>query len=79
MYERLLLATDGSALSRSAERHAIGIAGVMGAELVVLQVAPKLSRTLLNPTVAAARMDLKDVERFWIEAGEDYVGPDRLP
>lgn len=73
MFQRLLLPTDGSALSRTAERHAIELAGALGAELVVLQVAPKLSRTLLNPAVAAARMDLKDVERFWIEAGDDYV------
>lgn len=73
MFKRLLLATDGSPLSRKAERQAIELAAAIGAELVVLQVAPKLSRTLLNPMVAAARLDLKDVERFWIEAGDEYV------
>lgn len=73
MFKRLLLATDGSALSRKAELHAIDLAVALGAELVVLQVAPKLSRTLLNPTVTAARLDLKDVEKFWVDAGNDHV------
>lgn len=73
MFQRLLVATDASTLSRNAERHAIELAGAIGAELVVLQVAPRLSRTLLDPTVAAARVDLKEVQRFWVDAGEDHV------
>lgn len=57
MFQRLLVATDASTLWRNAERHAIELAGAIGAELVVLQVAPRLSRTRLDPTVADRRIE----------------------
>lgn len=67
MYRRILVATDGSKLSRKAEQAAIGLAVAMGAELVAFCVAPKLSRSLLNPAVGGARIDPVRVEAYWTE------------
>ena len=40
MYKRILVATDGSSLSKKAVTSAIGLAAACGAELVALKVVP---------------------------------------
>lgn len=67
MYKRILIASDGTALSRRAEKAGIDLAAAIGAEVVALSVIPKLSRSLLVPTVVAAHVDPADVNRFWSE------------
>ena len=41
MYQRILVATDGSTLSKKAVTSAIGLAALTGAELVALKVVPR--------------------------------------
>ena len=41
MYARILVATDGSTLSKKAVTHAIGLAAATGAELVAFKVVPR--------------------------------------
>ena len=41
MYRKILVATDGSTLSKKAVRSAIELAGAVGAELVALYVVPR--------------------------------------
>lgn len=48
MYERILVPTDGSALSAAALSHATHVAALSGAELIVIEVVP-------GPTQATAR------------------------
>ena len=41
MYQRILIATDGSTLSRKAVGSGIELAALMGAQIVVLKVVPR--------------------------------------
>jgi len=44
MYKRILVATDGSTLSKKAVTSAIGLAATCGAELIALKVCPATLR-----------------------------------
>lgn len=57
MYKRILVATDGSRLSRRAEEVALALAASMDAELIAFSAAPEGTRTLMLPPVAAAGID----------------------
>lgn len=65
MYKRILIASDGTTLSRRAEKAGIDLAAALSAEVVVLSVIPRLSRSLLDPTVVAAHVDQAEVDRLW--------------
>ena len=41
MYNRILVTTDGSTLSKKAVAHAIQLAALSGAELIALRVTPR--------------------------------------
>lgn len=60
MYERILVATDGSELAQVAERSAIGLAAATGASLVVLHV---LADYPLSFFEGASGVDAHDVAR----------------
>jgi nucleotide-binding universal stress UspA family protein len=45
MYKRILVATDGSKLSKMAVEHAINLADLTGAEVVALKVVPRYPQT----------------------------------
>jgi nucleotide-binding universal stress UspA family protein len=70
MYQRILLATDGSRLSGKAEDAAIALAAACGATLVALCVAPKHPKALLLlPTVFAT--GISDVRAQFVDAARD--------
>ena len=70
MYQRILLATDGSKLSRKAQDAAVSLAAATGAQLLVFSAAPKLPKLLLDPTVFAAGLDRAEVDRRILEAAQ---------
>ena len=41
MYKRILVATDGSTLSKKAVSSAVDLAALCGAELVAIKIAPR--------------------------------------
>lgn len=45
MYQRILVATDGSKLSQKAVQHALSLADLTGAEVVALKVVPRYPQT----------------------------------
>ena len=73
MYKRILIASDGTALSRRAEKAGVDLAAALSAEVVVFSVIPKLSRSLLDPTVVAAHVDQAEVDRLWAEFAAQTV------
>lgn len=73
MYKRILVATDGSALSKKAVTHAIGLAAVCGAELIALRVVPRYPQSYFEGGIALAPEDVKAVEQKWAEAGQATV------
>jgi len=65
MYRRILIATDGTALSRQAVDHALSLADLMGAEVVALTVVPRYPQTYFEGSVALADEEIKRVEKEW--------------
>jgi nucleotide-binding universal stress UspA family protein len=73
MYQRILVTTDGSSLSKKAVTHAIALAAVSGAELVALQVVPRYPQTYFEGGSALDMADIKRVEESWAAAGQAVV------
>ena len=67
MYKRILVATDGSKLSRMAVEHAINLADLTGAEVVALKVVPRYPQTYFEGGVALAAAEIARIEAQWNE------------
>lgn len=73
MYQRILVATDNSRLSRKAEKSAISLAASLGAELVILHVVPDYPLSYFEGAVAVAPQDVSQIESAWTAKGQAVV------
>jgi len=73
MPQRILVATDGSKLSRKAVQAAIELAAQTGASLVALHVVPRYPMSYFEGAVALDPDEVGRVEREWSERGRDIV------
>ncbi|MBA2961564.1 MULTISPECIES: universal stress protein [Ramlibacter] len=73
MFQRILVATDDSELSRKAIQAAIGLASTHKAELYVLHVVPRYPTAYFEGAVVLAPDDVARVEKQWSEAGQQLV------
>lgn len=65
MYKRILVATDGSKLSKMAVEHAINLADITGAEVIALKVVPRYPQTYFEGGVALAAAEVARIEAQW--------------
>lgn len=73
MYQRILVSTDGSTLSKKAERHAVTLAATVGADLVVLHVVPRYPMAAFEGGISIATQDIARVEKQWTDKGQALV------
>ena len=73
MYQRILVATDGSTLSKKAVTHAISLAVLCGAELVALKVVPRYPQSYFEGGIAMQPDEVKRVEKQWADEGQAVV------
>lgn len=73
MYQRILVATDGSTLSRKAVSTAISLAALCGAELIALKVVPRYPQSYFEGSIPLSVEDVKRVEKQWAEEGQAVV------
>ena len=73
MYRRILVATDGSTLSKKAVRSAIDLAAAVGAELVALYVVPRYPISYFEGGVTVSSADIARTEQQWSEKGQAVV------
>jgi nucleotide-binding universal stress UspA family protein len=73
MYRRILVATDGSTLSKKAVRASIGLASTMEAELVALYVVPRYPVSYFEGGVSVSQADIAQTEKQWSERGQAVV------
>jgi nucleotide-binding universal stress UspA family protein len=73
MYQRILVATDGTALSKKSVTSAVALAQLCGAELVALKVVPRYPQSYFEGGIALAAADIKQVEKTWGDAGQAVV------
>jgi len=73
MYQRILVATDGSNLSRKAVSSAIALAGLCGAGLVVLKVVARYPMTYFEGGMAVQAGEVARIENQWADAAQAIV------
>jgi nucleotide-binding universal stress UspA family protein len=73
MYKKILVATDGSTLSKKAVSSAIAMAQLTGAELVAIKVVPRYPQTYFEGGVALAASEVSRIEKQWAEHGQTVV------
>ena len=73
MYKRILVATDGSTLSKKAVSSAIALAQLSGAELVALKVVPRYPQSYFEGGLALPLSDINKIEKQWATQGQAVV------
>lgn len=73
MYQRILVATDDSRLSRKAVKSAIDLAAALEAELVIAHVVPRYPVAFFEGAVAMEAVDVSRIEKQWAEKGQSVV------
>ena len=73
MYQRILVATDGSDLSSTAVSSAIELAAAIGAELVALYVVPRYPVSYFEGGITISVEDIARTEKQWSDKGQAVV------
>ena len=73
MYQRILVPTDGSALSKKAVRSAVALAASLGAEIVALNVVPRYPTAFFEGAISLSPDDVGRVEKQWAERGQELA------
>jgi len=73
MYQKILIATDGSTLSRKAVSSGLQLAALTGAGIVALKVVPRYPISYFEGGVALSVSNVADVEKQWAEAAMAVV------
>lgn len=73
MYEKILVATDGSPLSKTAVNNAISLAALCQAELVVIKVVPQYPQSYFEGGLALQANEVSRIEQQWAEEGQAVV------
>jgi len=70
MYQRILVATDGSSLSKKAIASAISLAATCGATLVAVKVVPRYPQAYFEGGIPLSTQEIAKVEQQWAEAAK---------
>ena len=73
MYKRILVATDGSTLSKKAVADAIGLAATCGAELIALKVVPRYPQAYFEGSIPLNAKDVVRIETQWADEAQAAV------
>ena len=73
MYQRILVATDGSELSKKAVESAIKLASNLGSELIALKVVPHYPHSYFEGAEALTAEESARVEQRWADLGHKVV------
>ena len=70
MYERILVATDGSPLSDKAVSHAMDLAKLTGSSVIALKVIPRYPRSYLEGGATVDLSEIKRIEAQWADQAQ---------
>ena len=70
MYKRILVPTDGSALSKKAVKSAVALAATLGADVVVLNVVPRYPMSYFEGGLTIEPREVARTEQAWAEQGQ---------
>ena len=70
MYTRILVATDGSTLSKKAVASAIQLAATCAAELVAVKVVPRYPQAYFEGSIPLSVQDISRIEKQWADGAQ---------
>ena len=70
MYKRILVPTDGSALSKKAIKSAVELAATLDAEVVALNVVPRYPTSYFEGGISVSPNEVARVEKQWADQGQ---------
>ena len=73
MYQKILVTTDGSSLSKKAVRSAVELAASLGAELVALHVVPRYPVSYFDGGVTVSPLEVARTEKSWNDKARAMV------
>ena len=73
MYQRILVATDGSTLSKKAVKDAIALAASLEAGLVALNVVPRYPMSYFEGGATVSPQEVGRIEKEWADRGQAIV------
>ncbi|MES2584713.1 MAG: universal stress protein [Pseudomonadota bacterium] len=73
MYQRILVATDGTDLAHKAVTSAIDLAALCGAELIAVSVVPRYPQSYFEGGMALQPEEVQRVEKQWSDKGQSVV------
>ena len=73
MYQKILIATDGSTLSKKAVTSGLELAALTGASIVALKVVPRYPVSYFEGGVALSVNNVAGVEKQWADAAMAVV------
>ncbi|MBV5299630.1 MAG: universal stress protein [Rhodoferax sp.] len=73
MYEKILVATDGSNLSKKAVSSAIALAALTGASLFAIKVVPRYPQSYFEGGLALQAAEVGRIEKQWADEGQAVV------
>jgi len=73
MYQRILIATDGSTLSKKAVRSGIGLAKAVGADVVAVNVIPRYPISYFEGAITVSADEVSKTEQRWADKAQEVV------
>lgn len=73
MYQRILVATDGSTLSTKAVESAMSLAALSGATLLALRVVPRYPSAWMEGALPMGKPQVAEVEAHWLATAQNEV------
>lgn len=70
MYKRILVATDGSTLSKKAVTSAIDLAATCDADLFAIKVVPRYPQAYFEGSIPLSAEEVARVEKQWTESAQ---------
>jgi nucleotide-binding universal stress UspA family protein len=73
MYKRILIATDGSVLSKKAVSDGLALAALTGAEVTILKVVPRYPVSYFDGGASISGTQIAATEKQWADAANAVV------
>lgn len=73
MFKKILVATDGSTLSKKAISTAIELAALDGAELIAVKVSPRFIQSYFEGAVLVNASEVVKIEKAWAESAQKVL------
>ena len=73
MYKRILVATDGSTLSKKAISSAIDLAALSGAELVAVKITPRYPQSYFEGSLPLSPTEVAKIEKAWSDNAQKLL------